>query len=124
VISWFQAFAFKLDLYRYNAYSCDMRAAHAYVVSAAAYPLMLQEILGTPGYGVIDAGTMQRIPQQVFTTPMLAVQKHAQADLITPAQQLGGAKFADAHIARSRTILSCAPRRLNFYYFTAFLYSF
>ena len=76
-----------------HTYSCDMRAAHAYIVSAQAYPLMLAEILGTPGYGVIDAGTMQRIPQQVFTTPMLAVQKQAQADLITPTQQLAHAKL-------------------------------
>jgi hypothetical protein len=80
-----------------RAYSCDMRAAHAYIVSAHAFPLILQELLGTPGYGVIDAGTMQRIPHQVFMTPMLAVQIHAQADLITPAQQLGhGNAFAHA----------------------------
>lgn len=80
-----------------HTHGCDMRAAHAYIVSADAYALMLREILATPGYSVIDAGTLQRIPQQVFVTPMLAVQKHAQADLITPAQQLAHANtFARA----------------------------
>ena len=87
-----------------HTYSCDMRAAHAYIVSAQAYPLMLAEILGTPGYGVIDAGTFQRIPQQVFTTPMLAVQKHAQADLITPAEQLKHAQFFGKACATGSTL--------------------
>ena len=29
--------------------ACDMRAAHSYLIAAPAYPLMLQELLGTPG---------------------------------------------------------------------------
>ena len=36
---------------------------------------------------------MQKIPQQIFSTPMLAVQRNAQADLRVPTQQIADANL-------------------------------
>lgn len=70
---------------------CDLRGAHAYMLSRDAFSLFLEPVLSKASTNrIIDFNIFQRFPQQAIVTPMLAVQSSSSvgADYVSPARQI------------------------------------